>query len=438
MGPVVERKFIESYDINNFEIYADYCWKDVIQVHKTVEYEVYELKLKSGLSLKCADNHIVFFEGNRQTFVKDLKPGDEILTENDLDEVVFVKNTQRKENMYDVSVDSENHSYFTNGILSHNSTSYSIFCLWYILTNRDKNILICANKLKTAIEILSRIQLAYQELPNWLKPGITEWNKMTMAFDNGCKISAEATSGNSGRGLSVNCISGNEKITILKNEKIENISLKKAYKLYKFGNKLSNEKILTDTGWSNFLGIIKYPKKKTNLYLVENKKIRCTSDHFIFDRVTNNFKKAERFKCLNEEKIEDVYDIVNVEKNNRFIVNDKLLVHNCLVCDEFAFLQPGIEEEFLKGVFPVVSSSKTSKIIIVSTANGMGNEFYRIYTRASLDLDNTVKDKALKWTPIRIDWTDVPGRDEAWKQQQIETFGGDVQKFAQEYRAMIF
>lgn len=56
--------------------------------------------------------------------------------------------------------------------------------LWYCLSNENKNVLICANKLKTAIEILSRIQLAYQELPNWLKPGIVEWNKTTVVFDN--------------------------------------------------------------------------------------------------------------------------------------------------------------------------------------------------------------------------------------------------------------
>lgn len=50
------------------------------------------------------------------------------------------------------------------------STSYSIFVLWYVLSNRDKGVLICANRFKTAMDILSRIQMAYQELPNWLKP----------------------------------------------------------------------------------------------------------------------------------------------------------------------------------------------------------------------------------------------------------------------------
>ena len=104
-----------------------------------------------------------------------------------------------------------------------------------------------------------------------------------------------------------------------------------------------------------------------------------------------------------------------------------------LVCDEFAFLKPGIEEEFLQSVFPVVSSSKTSKIIIVSTPNGMGNEFYRIYSKATLDVDESGGDERSRWTPVRVDWWDVPGRDEKWKQQQLATFNGDEKKFNQEY-----
>jgi hypothetical protein len=109
------------------------------------------------------------------------------------------------ENMYDIHVDSNEHRFYSNGILSHNSTSYSIFCLWYALINKEKSILICANKFKTAKDILGRIKMAYEELPQWLKPGIVEWNAASIVFDNGCKISAEATSGSSGRrtGLSI-------------------------------------------------------------------------------------------------------------------------------------------------------------------------------------------------------------------------------------------
>lgn len=86
-------------------------------------------------------------------------------------------------------------------------------------------------------------------------------------------------------------------------------------------------------------------------------------------------------------------------------------------------------------MFPVVSSSKTSKIIIVSTPNGMGNEFYRTWNRAQLKLNDGI-DKNLKWHTVKIDWWEVPGRDEKWKKQQLETFNGDEQRFLQEYRKL--
>lgn len=136
--------------------------------------------------------------------------------------------------MYDIHVDSDEHRFYSNGILSHNSTSYSIFCLWYALINKEKSILICANKFKTAKDILGRIKMAYEELPQWLKPGIVEWNAASIVFDNGCKISAEATSGSSGRGGSINCLGGNEIITLLIDGKAFEMPLKHAYNL--FGN----------------------------------------------------------------------------------------------------------------------------------------------------------------------------------------------------------
>lgn len=91
-----------------------------------------------------------------------------------------------------------------------------------------------------------------------------------------------------------------------------------------------------------------------------------------------------------------------------------------MILDEFAFISPGEEEGFLNSVMPVVSSSKTSQIIVVSTLNGMNNEYYRIWNRAQLDLGAGTD--GLKWTPVRIDWYDVPGRDEKWKQEQLLTF----------------
>ena len=98
---------------------------------------------------------------------------------------------------------------------------------------------------------------------------------------------------------------------------------------------------------------------------------------------------------------------------------------------EFAFVGSGskndMAEEFVKSVFPTISSAKdkkNSKIIIISTPNGM-NQFYQIYSKAQLGKND--------FTPYKIDWRDIPRSDppEVFKERQIETIGN--LGFEQEY-----
>ncbi len=228
----IERKFIESYDVNDYEILTDDGWKDIDSIHKTIKYDSWTIKT-THYKLTGADNHIVFREDYSEVFICELKIGDRIITERGVEDVIEVTNNHIMENMYDVSVHSNEHRFYSNGILSHNSTSYSIYCLWYAITNENKSILICANKFKTAKDILSRIKLAYTKLPQWMKPGIVEWNASSIKFENGCKISAEATSGSSGRGGSINCLAGEETIQILIDDNVYIIPLKRAYDMFK-------------------------------------------------------------------------------------------------------------------------------------------------------------------------------------------------------------
>ena len=82
---------------------------------------------------------------------------------------------------------------------------------------------------------------------------------------------------------------------------------------------------------------------------------------------------------------------------------------NLLYLDEFAFVERAAE--FYTSTYPVVSSGKDTKVIITSTANGIGNTFYKIWEGA-VQLTN-------EYQPFRVDWWDVPGRDEKWKLQTI-------------------
>lgn len=96
---------------------------------------------------------------------------------------------------------------------------------------------------------------------------------------------------------------------------------------------------------------------------------------------------------------------------------------NLLYADEFALIDTSVINEFFRVVYPTLSASKTSKMIITSTARGM-NKFYQIYQDA-IDGKNN-------FNPIRIDWWEVEGRDEEWKREQIADLGSEAD-FDQEY-----
>jgi len=180
------------------------------------------------------------------------------------------------------------------------TTMMTIYALWNACFNKDQRVLIVANKEGTAIEIFQRIRLAYEELPNWLKPGVKEYGKTSMVLANGSRVGISTTTGTAARGQSV----------------------------------------------------------------------------------------------------------------------------NCLILDELAFIEPNLVEPFWNSVYPIISSSKKSKIFIASTPNGTENLFFKLYNGAS--------EKSNGWSAERIDWWEVPGRDDTWRDQTIQTMGSE-EVFRQEF-----
>ena len=96
--------------------------------------------------------------------------------------------------------------------------------------------------------------------------------------------------------------------------------------------------------------------------------------------------------------------------------------YNIVMLDEFAFVPTNVADEFFSSVYPTISSGKSTKVIIVSTPNGM-NHFYRLWTDA--------EKKRNSYNPIEAHWSEVPGRDDAWKQETIANTS--EQQFAQEF-----
>ena len=80
-----------------------------------------------------------------------------------------------------------------------------------------------------------------------------------------------------------------------------------------------------------------------------------------------------------------------------------------LYLDEFAFVERA--SEFYTSTYPVISSGKETKVIITSTANGIGNVFHKLWEGATQGVN--------EYKSFRVDWWDVPGRDEKWKEQTI-------------------
>ena len=94
---------------------------------------------------------------------------------------------------------------------------------------------------------------------------------------------------------------------------------------------------------------------------------------------------------------------------------------NLLYLDEFAFVEGA--EEFYTATYPVITSGLDSKVIITSTANGVGNMFHKIY-------ESAVQEKS-EYKHYTINWFDVPDRDEEWKKQTIANTS--EAQFEQEY-----
>lgn len=100
---------------------------------------------------------------------------------------------------------------------------------------------------------------------------------------------------------------------------------------------------------------------------------------------------------------------------------------NLLFIDEAAFIENW--DEFFTSVMPTVTSGKTTKIILVSTPNGM-NHFYQFWKSAIEGING--------YNPIMVKWQEVPGRDEAWKNETLAALNFDEQKFAQENNCEFF
>lgn len=202
-------KLVKSFPLKGVKVWTDTGWQEAGFIHQTRPFDIWKIKTETH-SLECADLHKVFRSDYTEVFVDELKIGDEILTENGPEKVTDITKTDISVCMSDLTIMDGNERFYTNGILSHNTTTSAIFILWYILFNVDKNSLVLGNKRKTAVEILDKVKKIYLELPYYLKPGVLKWNEGEIVLDNGCRCMCEATTINSGISFTFHCILADE------------------------------------------------------------------------------------------------------------------------------------------------------------------------------------------------------------------------------------
>lgn len=205
------KKIIDTIDVSDkgYKVLTDTGYQPLTHIHKTQPYKVHRIATQDFI-LEGADRHIVFDEHFNEVFIKDLSVGDYIQTKNGLQQITEMGIYNSSVSMYDITVDSPDHRFYADGILSHNSVMTAIFINWYVIFNTEKNILVMANKGETMKEIIDKIVVIHGGLPYFMKPGIFKKNMSEIRFDNDCKIFGQATTKTAAIGFSVDFLFADE------------------------------------------------------------------------------------------------------------------------------------------------------------------------------------------------------------------------------------
>jgi hypothetical protein len=235
------------------------------------------------------------------------------------------------------------------------STILTVYTLWSTCFAADQRALIVANNENTAIKIFKKIRLAYELLPNFLKPGVKEYGKTGVTFDNDSSIGISTTTSTAARGdtASILCVRGDAKLMLrnkITNEIFEptieesclQIKDKQLYEI-KSRNGFINFQDIKCTGESDTFINIETTNGNTISVTPEHKIYVCELDEWV---EAKNVKLSDALLTtsgkdsvisVSEQKHNPpirVYDVVNTDTGYFFANN--ILIHNCI--DEAAFI----------------------------------------------------------------------------------------------------
>lgn len=199
-------KTINDIDISreNIKVKTDTGYHPISHIYNTKPFHIWKVRLENGYEVECADKHMFFDENLSILYADQLKKGSLLMTDRGPKKVVSVKKGWIPVSMCDVSVDHPDHRFYANRILSHNSTTTAIFCLWSVIFRNDRNALILSKSGPAGQDLIKKIKDMYIYLPYHLKLGTLKWNQSEIAFDNNSTITTEAFSPTAGLGKTIN------------------------------------------------------------------------------------------------------------------------------------------------------------------------------------------------------------------------------------------
>ena len=202
------KKIKKSWDLTgkNLKVWTPDGWMPIKTIFKTRDYEIYEVVLENGYKITCADHHRFYDTSHNCLWVTDFVPGDVIITDKGPAKIVNIRKTGCRSEMYDIEIDSDSHEYYSNGILTHNTTTTAIFATWFTCFHVDKTFAIIANKDKIAAEVFGKVKAIIEDLPFFLKPGCYGFGPASFSFDNGCRAVYSTATIDSIQGFSVDCL----------------------------------------------------------------------------------------------------------------------------------------------------------------------------------------------------------------------------------------
>lgn len=198
-------KTINENNINkHLFISTDTGYKEISTITFSKPFKQYYIKCENNLECIGADEHRIFKDTLEEVYIKDIQFGDYIQTIYGPSKVVLIKINKISISMCDLCLDDPNHRFYSNGILSHNSTTTAIAILHKILFNVDKNGLILSKSGPAGQDLLKKTKDMYLYLPYHLKCGTLKWNQSEISFDNNSSLTTEAFSPTAGLGKTIN------------------------------------------------------------------------------------------------------------------------------------------------------------------------------------------------------------------------------------------